>query len=483
MAMNTNLLNALKEIVSRHGGVETLADARRVKALLADLAAKEPKPQKNALVACIEQGFAALLQNVPTGERGPAKAKLAKRLNREEGLEPALCADTLDLLEAALFGAEKNSVETTDPGSRFCTACGAALPGEARFCPACGAAVAPGAASPAACHAPPNAPNQQPVLPAHQEKEVWRELRTLKVDKKYGCSFVAYSPDGRRIVSLGGGTIKIWDAETGWELQTLKVDKKYGCSSVAYSPGGHGLASAMGKTIKIWDAETGRELYTLRGHTDPVGAVAYSPDGRRIVSVGTEIKIWDAETGRELNTFKGHTSSRVRSVAYNPDGRRIASLAVDDIIRIWDVESGRELQTLKGYGLGHTGWGCSVAYNPDGRRILAVSVDGTIKIWDAESGQILHTLTDESGSVAYSPDGRRIVSGSYHQAMVDTPDGPRVASTSHALKIWDAESGRELQTLKGHTDFIHSVAYSPNGRRIASCGSYNDNTVRIWGVE
>jgi hypothetical protein len=58
--MNTNLLNALKEIVSHHGGVETLSDTRRVKALLADLAAVEPRPQKNALTACLEQGFAAL---------------------------------------------------------------------------------------------------------------------------------------------------------------------------------------------------------------------------------------------------------------------------------------------------------------------------------------------------------------------------------------------------------------------------------------
>jgi hypothetical protein len=101
--MNTNLLNALKEIVSRYGGVETLSDARRVKALLADLAAAEPKAQKNTLTACLERRFAALLQDVPARERGAAKSSLAERLNREEGLDIALCADTLDLLEAALF--------------------------------------------------------------------------------------------------------------------------------------------------------------------------------------------------------------------------------------------------------------------------------------------------------------------------------------------------------------------------------------------
>jgi hypothetical protein len=102
--MNTNLLNALKEIVSQHGGVETLSDAKRVKALLADLAAAEPRPQKIALIACVELGFVSLLQNVPAGEQDAAMAKLAERLNNEEGIDPVLCADTLNILGAALFG-------------------------------------------------------------------------------------------------------------------------------------------------------------------------------------------------------------------------------------------------------------------------------------------------------------------------------------------------------------------------------------------
>jgi hypothetical protein len=65
--MNTNPLNALQVIVSEHGGVETLSGARRVRALLAGLAASEPKPRKHALIACIEQGFPVLPQNVPVG--------------------------------------------------------------------------------------------------------------------------------------------------------------------------------------------------------------------------------------------------------------------------------------------------------------------------------------------------------------------------------------------------------------------------------
>jgi predicted nucleic acid-binding Zn ribbon protein len=277
--MNTNLLSALKQIVLQYGGVEALSNAKRVKALLADLAAAEPKPQKNALIACLEHGFAAPLQNAPAHERGQVKAKLAERLNREEGLDPVLCADTLDLLEAALFveggtGAA-SPAEAPGPGKGFCTACGVALPVEARFCSACGAAVATGTKTdgpvcPACGTALPEkarfcyscgatvAAEAVTTAKNAQDREVWRELRTLK-GHTYRVQSVAYSPDGRRIVS-----------------------------------------GAMDNTIKIWDAEVWRELRTLKGHTLPVWSVAYSPDGCSIISGSYDktIKIWDGECWR-----------------------------------------------------------------------------------------------------------------------------------------------------------------------------------------
>jgi hypothetical protein len=426
--VNTNLLNALKQIVSRHGGVETLSDARRVKALLADLAAGEPKPQKNALIACLEQGFAAPLRNVPPGERKAAKARMAERLNREEGLDPALCADTLDLLEAALFGKKAAGTAPSGAAAASGTVKPAAAPRKQR------PAVAARKMSP-----PPAA-----AAPAPQKKEVWRELRTL-LGHTDEVNSVAYRPDGRRIISGS-------------------------CDS----------------TIRIWDAESGRELQTLTGYTGTVWAVAYSPNGCRIAS-GSNYRheddfqpytflIWDAETGRLLQDLTGQGQPHeVHSVAYSPDGRRIASGSFDDtIIKIWDAESGRLLQTLTG----HTDEVQCVEYSPDGRRIASGSFDGIIRIWDAETGRQLRTLmghTDIVHSVAYSPDGRRIASGSgFHSYDEEKlPDD--------TVRIWDAETGLLLQILKGHTDNVYSVAYRPDGRRIVS-GSV-DNTIKIWGAE
>ena len=105
-----------------------------------------------------------------------------------------------------------------------------------------------------------------------------------------------------------------------------------------------------------------------------------------------------------------------------------------------------------------------MAFSPDGQRIVSGSSDNTLKIWDANTGKELQTLkghTDTIESAAFSPDGQRIVSGSYK-----------------TLKIWDANSGEELQTLTGHTDNVYSVAFSPDGQRIVSGSA--DKALKIW---
>jgi len=179
--------------------------------------------------------------------------------------------------------------------------------------------------------------------------------------------------------------------------------------------------------------------------------------------------------GKELQTLKGHTHW-VRSVAFSPDGQRIVSCSTDKTVKIWDANTGKGLHTLKG----HDGSVNSVAFSPDGQRVVSGSRDKTVKIWDASSGKELHTLkghTDYVRSVAFSPDGQRIVSGC---GGSDVPKELRTLSGSsdNTLKIWDASSGKELHTLKGHDDEVMSVAFSPDGQRVVS-GSH-DKTLKIW---
>jgi WD40 repeat protein/tRNA A-37 threonylcarbamoyl transferase component Bud32 len=287
-------------------------------------------------------------------------------------------------------------------------------------------------------------------------------LRTLRGHLEPVIS-VAFSPDGRRIVTGSfDHTAKVWEAASGRELLTLKG---HGCGvySVAFSPDGQRIVTGSGdQTAKVWEAASGRELLTLKGHSGGVFSVAFSPDGQRIVTASSDqtARVWEAASGRELLTLKGH-NAWVRSVAFCPDGQRIVTGSWDQTAKVWEAASGRERLTLKG----HSGLILSVAFSPDGQRIVTGSFDQTARVWEAASGRELLTLKGHSGlvySVAFSPDGQRIVTGSWDETA----------------RVWEAASGRELLTLKGHAAPIWSAAFSPDGQRIVTGGW--DETARVW---
>jgi WD40 repeat protein len=248
-----------------------------------------------------------------------------------------------------------------------------------------------------------------------------------------------------------------------------------------------------------WNRLCHSELRTLKGHSQPVSSVAFSPDGKRLASGSWDetLKLWDAANGQEILTFKGH-SGAVFCVAFGPDGKRLASGSSDRAIKLWDASSGQEVLTLKG----HSGPVLSVAFSPDGKRLASGSDDHTLKLWDAASGQEILTLDFELRAAAALLDlahGLEILTFKGHSGWVSSvafsPDGKRLASGSHygGLKLWDAASGQEILTLTGlsgpvysvdfdSVDFdsvgVNSVAFSPDGKRLAS-GSFQ-GALKLW---
>ncbi|GAA1888838.1 WD40 repeat domain-containing protein [Actinomadura bangladeshensis] len=314
---------------------------------------------------------------------------------------------------------------------------------------------------------------------------------------------IAWSPDGLRLASASDdGTVRVWDAAAHARTGLLRGhrDMVWG---VTWSPDGHRLASASRDgDVKIWDAESGAAEATLSGHGGWVRDVAWSPDGTRLASASDDhtIRIWDAAAGLTVVVLEGHDDT-VRTAAWSPDGTRLASGSYDRTARVWDVATGRSAPVLTGHG--DIVWG--VAWSPDGARLATASHDRTIRLWSAAEGTELAVFRGHGEAlraVAWSPDGARLASGSNdrtvrfwdadraaelavlrgHERAVSAVDWSAggIVSASHdgTARIW-ADGGPRV--LRGHTDEIWDVAWSPDGTRLATAS--RDRTVRVWTAD
>jgi WD40 repeat protein len=251
--------------------------------------------------------------------------------------------------------------------------------------------------------------------------------------------------------------------------------------NVAFSSDGKQIVSGSADmTAKVWDAQTGKETVTLKGHTGKVNSVAFRADGRVIVSASDDktVRVWDVQTGKEISILKKHTGP-VNSAAISSDGQRIVSGSSDGTAKVWNTQTGQEilsfvpLSVTVGTGGGkfeaQPGQVNSVAFSPDGTRILigasALRSFGNVTVWETQTGQKVLELKEHTGPVhcvGYSFDGQRIVIGG-----------------ENSLKVRDAQTGQETLTIKGHNGAVRSVAYSPDGKRIVS-GSRRDDDLKLW---
>jgi WD40 repeat protein/class 3 adenylate cyclase len=271
------------------------------------------------------------------------------------------------------------------------------------------------------------------------------------------------------------GRGEVWALDTGGHLLTL-AQHPAPVDDIDFTPDERYLISLdRDGLLRLWDIRPVALGERASLSVDPgVFDLNLSPDGTRIAlgNTGGPASVWNLATGERLATLPANFGAVYR-VDYSPDGRLLATAASDGLVRIWDLESGEQLTTLSGHGSGLAGGlfpgTLDVAFSPNGTRLVSAGADGLAKIWDVATGEELMTLaghTDSLHSVAWSPDGRTIATTS--------DDGDT------SVKLWDAQTGDLLHTLLGHVVRVWGLAFSPDSSTLITGGARG--IIKAWDV-
>ncbi|KAG8871308.1 hypothetical protein FRB97_008813 [Tulasnella sp. 331] len=264
---------------------------------------------------------------------------------------------------------------------------------------------------------------------------------------------VAFSSDGLLFANSSGYTIYVMDAIGGAGMHELKGHPSI-VTSLAFSFDGTRMVSACLRELRVWNLFTGVSIVTINHRFSQCRAVAFSPDGVKLVTGWEDamVRIWDVLKSKILLTLFGH-KKRVMSVLFSPDGRRVASGSGDGIVCLWDATSGTIATLFEGHSRAIT----SLAFSHDGSRLVSCSEDLTERLWDAVSGGAITVVRRQAriAAITFLPRSR-IAS----------------ASLDMTVQVWDSMSGAKLHTsiIGGplYSNAITSLAISPNGTRLVS---------------
>lgn len=316
----------------------------------------------------------------------------------------------------------------------------------------------------------------------------------------------AFSMDGRlTITGSSGKQAHLWDAETG-EAIGEPFTHTGSVRHVSFGRLDKTLVTGSNEgAVSHWDVATGTLQGELTRWTDHE-VLAFSADGLRLVFKDEKhvTALWDAAAALPVRTFTGHTSY-LNAVAFTPDGQRILTGSEDGTVRSWDIASGTSrseplLSVPNGFGVE------SMAVSPNGKILVTGDEEGYVRAWDLHSGAALKILGRHEGhvdSLCFHPDGTRVLSGSWdttarlwnldhtkgseprvfeHRsdvyAVAISIDGKTAVTSSSIAKLWDLGTGAQTGRDMVHSAIIEAVSFSPDGRLVVTGGA--DSQVQLW---
>ncbi|MEW6263821.1 MAG: protein kinase [Thermodesulfobacteriota bacterium] len=285
-----------------------------------------------------------------------------------------------------------------------------------------------------------------------------------------GVLAVTLGRDGDLILSGGEDrTLRLWATRTGRCLKALETPGPIAAlgldreGKLALTGGGDFAAADF--SLRLWDLESGRCLSVLPGHTAPIRALVWSPDGTAAVTAGEDktVRVWDLALPAGRFILDGHQSA-VTALDLSHDGRLIFSGGDDRAIRVWDTKTGRQTDLLDVKAGRVTG----LSLSRNDRFLAAAGTDQTVGIWDLSARRLVRVFTGHQGevsAVALAPDGRHLLS----------------AGEDKTVRLWETASGRCLRTFAGHKAWVTSLRLSRDGRYAVSGGL--DKAVRLWKAD
>jgi WD40 repeat protein len=323
-------------------------------------------------------------------------------------------------------------------------------------------------------------------------------------------SFV-FSPDRKTILTSLDGITRIWNAFNNNLIRILDERREYNdLSGGLFSPDGKNFMIVSGYEVKVSDTDTGNLLFTI--YSDSESLPCYSPDGKKILSVGnlferngkwkkrSEVSLsfdvdsgglwgpipglYDATNGKLLKTYidsatidtqREYVGNNVPfyKIGFSPDNKNI--YIVSDKCRIWDAEHGIQLFSISGQFDNYT----SVTYTPDCKRILVISSD-SCGLYDASNGSLLHKYDKPNFRIF-----NRLESNEYIVSTASlSPNGRYfyIISLNKSLKICDASTGELRMDLAGHSTPVSEAVFSADGKNILAKSLFNNNATKLWDL-